>query len=141
MKRILDLLLSIVASIMFFVPLFLLAVLVKITSNGPALYWSDQVGRDNRIFSMPKLRTVRIDTPRPALFNQENLIDMRTEEGGHLIRPGPTGWAQLKGRGELPITHKVQLDAYYLHHQSLIFDVKVILFTVLKVIRRDGIQH
>jgi O-antigen biosynthesis protein WbqP len=186
MKRVLDLLLAVIASVIFFIPLCLLAVLVKTTSKGPVLYWSDRVGRHNRIFSMPKLRTMRVDTPvvathllsdphkfltpvggflrkssldeipqlwcivrgdmsivgpRPALFNQYNLIDMRTDQGVHLIRPGLTGWAQVNGRDELPLPEKVKLDSDYVRHQSLGFDLKVILLTVLKVVRRDGIVH
>jgi O-antigen biosynthesis protein WbqP len=186
MKRVLDLLLAVIASVIFFIPLCLLAVLVKVTSKGPVFYWSDRVGRGNRIFSMPKLRTMRVDTPvvathlltdpekfltpvggflrkssldeipqlwcivrgdmsvvgpRPALFNQQNLIDMRTDQGVHMIRPGLTGWAQINGRDELPLPEKVKLDSDYLRRQSLGFDLKVIMLTVLKVVRRDGIVH
>jgi O-antigen biosynthesis protein WbqP len=186
MKRFLDLFLGLVASVVFIVPLLICAILVKLTSRGPALYWSNRVGRNNVIFSMPKLRTMRVDTevvathllqnpdqcltpiggflrrtsldelpqlwcilrgdmsivgPRPALFNQHNLIDMRTEKGVHVIRPGLTGWAQINGRDELLIPEKVELDLYYLRRQSLGFDLKVILLTCLKVVRRDGIAH
>jgi O-antigen biosynthesis protein WbqP len=186
MKRVLDLLLAVIASVIFFIPLCLLAVLVKVTSKGPVFYWSDRVGRGNRIFSMPKLRTMRVDTPvvathlltdpekfltpvggflrkssldeipqlwcivrgdmsvvgpRPALFNQQNLIDMRTDQGVHMIRPGLTGWAQINGRDELPLPEKVKLDSDYLRRQSLGFDLKVIMLTALKVLRRDGIVH
>jgi O-antigen biosynthesis protein WbqP len=185
-KRSLDLLLGLVASIVFIVPLLIMALLVKLTSKGPALYWSNRVGRNNVIFSMPKLRTMRVGTevvathllqnpdqcltpiggflrkssldelpqlwcvlrgdmsvvgPRPALFNQQNLIQLRTEKGVHVIRPGLTGWAQINGRDELPISEKVELDLYYLRHQSLAFEVKIILLTFLKVVRRDGITH
>jgi O-antigen biosynthesis protein WbqP len=186
MKRFLDLLLGLVASAVFIVPLLFVALLVKLTSKGPALYWSNRVGRNNVIFAMPKLRTMRVDTPvvathllqkpdqfltpiggflrkssldelpqlwcilrgdmsfvgpRPALFNQQNLINMRTEKGVHMIRPGLTGWAQINGRDELPIPKKVELDLYYLHRQSFALDMKVILLTFLKVVRRDGITH
>lgn len=186
MKRFLDLFLGLVASVVFIVPLLMAALLVKLTSKGPALYWSNRVGRNNVIFSMPKLRTMQVDTqvvathllqnpdqyltpiggflrkssldelpqlwcilrgdmsvvgPRPALFNQQNLIEMRTEKGIHVIRPGLTGWAQINGRDELPIPKKVELDLYYLRRQSLAFDMKVILLTCLKVVRRDGITH
>jgi O-antigen biosynthesis protein WbqP len=185
-KRSLDLLLGLAASIVFIVPLLIMALLVKLTSKGPALYWSNRVGRHNVIFSMPKLRTMRVGTevvathllqnpdqcltpiggflrkssldelpqlwcvlrgdmsvvgPRPALFNQQNLIQLRTEKGVHVIRPGLTGWAQINGRDELPIPEKVELDLYYLRHQSLAFEVKIILLTFLKVVRRDGITH
>ena len=186
MKRVLDLTLALIASIIFLIPMIALALLVKLTSKGPVLYWSDRVGRHNRIFSMPKLRTMRVDTPvvathllkdpvqfltpiggflrkssldeipqlwcivrgemslvgpRPALFNQQNLIDMRTAHGVHEMRPGLTGWAQVNGRDELPLPEKVKLDVYYVQRQSLGLDLKVILLTVLKVLRRDGIVH
>ena len=186
MKRLIDLCLGLGAAAVFMVPFVLLAVLIKLTSKGPVLYWSDRVGQGNRIFSMPKLRTMRTDTPvvathlltdphrfltpiggflrkssldelpqlwcivkgemsvvgpRPALFNQHNLIELRTEQGVHTMRPGLTGWAQINGRDELPIPEKVKLDADYLHLQSLWFDAKVILLTFLKVVRRDGIVH
>jgi len=186
MKRFFDFLLGLVAAVIFFVPFLFLVLLVRLTSPGPALYWSNRVGRHNRLFSMPKLRTMRVDTPvvathllnnpdqfltpvggflrkssldeipqlwcilrgdmsvvgpRPALFNQQNLIDMRTEKGVHEIRPGLTGWAQINGRDELPLNEKVKLDIDYLHRQSLAFDAKVIFLTLWKVIRRDGIVH
>lgn len=185
-KRFFDLFLGLLASIVFIVPLIIVALLVRLTSKGPALYWSNRVGRNNIIFSMPKLRTMRMGTqvvathllqnpdqcltpiggflrkssldelpqlwcilrgemsvvgPRPALFNQDNLIQLRTEKGVHVIRPGLTGWAQINGRDELPIPEKVELDAYYLRRQSLAFDVKIIFLTILKVVRRDGITH
>lgn len=186
MKRVLDLFLGLFAAGVFLIPLCLLALLVKLTSKGPVLYWSDRVGRGNRIFSMPKLRTMRVDTPvvathlltnpqqfltpiggflrkssldelpqlwcilrgdmsvvgpRPALFNQHNLIELRTKQGVHKVRPGLTGWAQINGRDELPIPEKVKLDVDYVHMQSIAFDIKVILLTFLKVVRRDGIVH
>lgn len=186
MKRVLDLTLALLASAVFLLPLLVLAVMVKLTSKGPVLYWSNRVGRDNRIFLMPKLRTMRVDTPvvathlltdpalfltpiggflrkssldelpqlwcilrgdmsvvgpRPALFNQHDLISLRTEKGVHLIRPGLTGWAQINGRDELPIPEKVMLDLKYVQRQSLAFDLKIILLTCVKVLRRDGIVH
>jgi len=79
--------------------------------------------------------------PRPALYNQYNLIEMRTERGIHLMRPGLTGWAQINGRDELPLPEKVRLDADYLQRQSLGFDLRVIVLTVVKVLYRDGITH
>jgi O-antigen biosynthesis protein WbqP len=186
MKRALDLTLALIATIIFFLPFCVLAVLVKLTSPGPVLYWSDRVGRHNRIFSMPKLRTMRVDTPvvathlltnpeqflspiggflrkssldeipqlwcilcgdmsvvgpRPALFNQYNLIELRTNCDVHLVRPGLTGWAQVNGRDELAIADKVKYDHDYMSRQSLAFDVKVIFLTMLKVLRRDGVVH
>jgi len=186
MKRAIDLFLGLSAMLIFAIPFCILAVIVKCTSKGPVLYWSDRVGRDNKLFSMPKLRTMLVDTPvvathlltnpdqflspvggflrkssldeipqlwsivrgdmsvvgpRPALFNQDNLIEMRTKVGVHTVRPGLTGWAQINGRDELPLVEKVKLDVDYLQRQSLAFDMKVIFLTFLKVIRRDGITH
>lgn len=186
MKRLLDLLLGLSAALVFLLPFLVLALLVKLTSRGPALYWSHRVGRRNRLFSMPKLRTMRTDTPvvathllddpksfltpiggflrkssldelpqlwcilrgdmsvvgpRPALYNQHDLISMRTAEGVHTIRPGLTGLAQVNGRDELPLPEKVKLDASYLQQQSIGLDIKIIAMTALKVLRRDGIVH
>ncbi len=186
LKRAFDVLLASMASVILLLPLLVAVLWVKLTSAGPALYWSDRVGRHNVIFSMPKLRTMRVGTqvvathllqnpgqcltpiggflrrssldelpqlwcilrgdmsivgPRPALFNQQNLIQMRTDVGIDALRPGLTGWAQINGRDELAIPDKVQLDLYYLHHQSMALDLKIILRTFLKVLRRDGISH
>jgi O-antigen biosynthesis protein WbqP len=186
LKRTFDLLLVILIGIFLFVPLLLLAITVRITSTGPVLYWSDRVGRNNKIFKMPKFRSMQVGTPivathllgnpdayltsigsflrkssldelpqlwsifrgdmsfvgpRPALFNQQDLIELRTESGVHELLPGLTGWAQVNGRDELPIPRKVALDIEYLHHQSLRLDVKIILLTALKVLRRDNVSH
>jgi O-antigen biosynthesis protein WbqP len=168
-------------------PLFLiLALLIKITSKGPVLYWSDRVGRINRLFRMPKLRSMRIDTPqvathlladptfyltpignflrqtsfdelpqlftilvgdqsfvgpRPALFNQDDLITLRTERGIHQLVPGLTGWAQVNGRDELPIPVKVELDREYLDRQSFAFDFQILWMTAFQVLRREGVHH
>lgn len=168
------------------VPVICVAILVRLTSKGPTLYWSDRVGRDNILFKMPKFRSMQIGTPvlathllnnpddyltpigsflrkssldelpqlwsivkgdmsfvgpRPALFNQADLIELRTRCGVHRLMPGLTGWAQINGRDELPIPDKVALDAEYLHRQSLWLDIKIIFLTALRVIRRDGIVH
>jgi len=185
MKKIFDLLFSLCLIIVLSVPIFIIAVLIRLTSRGPALYWSDRVGVDNKIFKMPKFRTMRIDTPavathllkdpdvyltplyflrktsldelpqlwsvlkgdmsfvgpRPALFNQEDLIALRTEKGVHRLIPGITGWAQVNGRDDLPIPVKVKFDAYYLEHQSLFLDMKILFLTLLKVLRREGVTH
>jgi O-antigen biosynthesis protein WbqP len=186
MKRIFDLVLATVAGIFLLAPVLLVAILVRLTSKGPALYWSDRVGRHNKIFKMPKFRTMRVDTPtvathllsdpkqfltpvgsflrkssldelpqlwsiikgdmsfvgpRPALFNQEDLIALRTRYGVDKLLPGLTGWAQINGRDELPIPDKVKLDVDYLNNQSFWLDLKIIFLTFLKVLRRDGIQH
>jgi O-antigen biosynthesis protein WbqP len=186
MKRIFDLVMAGLAGIFLLVPVLLLAVLVRLTSTGPVLYWSDRVGRNNRIFKMPKFRSMRIGTPsvathllnnpdtyltpigsflrknsldelpqlwsilkgdmsfvgpRPALFNQHDLIELRTRIGVHKLLPGLTGWAQINGRDELPIPDKVKLDLDYMNQQSFWLDIKIVFLTFLKVIRRDGVTH
>jgi len=185
-KRLFDFAVAVVATLFLLVPILIMAVAVRLTSPGPALYWSDRVGRHNRIFKMPKFRSMRIDTPavathllqnpeqwltsigsflrkssldelpqlwsilkgdmsfvgpRPALFNQVDLIEQRTEKGVHELLPGLTGWAQVNGRDELPIPLKVELDAEYLKRRSLLFDLKVLWMTALKVLARDGVSH
>lgn len=186
MKRIFDICLAVVASLVLLLPIGLLALLVRLTSNGPALYWSDRVGRDNRVFRMPKFRSMRLDTPavathllqdpntyltpmgaflrktsldelpqlwcilkgdmsfvgpRPALFNQDDLIELRTQHGVHRVVPGLTGWAQVNGRDELPIPDKVELDREYLRRRSFWFDLQIVLMTAWRVLRRDGVSH
>lgn len=186
MKRFFDLLLSLAAAVVLALPVLVVALLVRMTSSGPALYWSDRVGRNNRIFRMPKFRSMRVGTPavathllvdakahltpigsflrkssldelpqlwsilvgdmsfvgpRPALFNQHDLIELRTQLGVHALVPGLTGWAQINGRDELPIPDKVKLDVEYLQRQSLWFDIRILWLTFVKVIRRDGITH
>jgi O-antigen biosynthesis protein WbqP len=185
-KRQTDLALVLLAGIMLLIPGLIVALLVRFTSIGPILYWSDRVGENNCIFKMPKFRSMRIDTPavathllqdpkayltpiggflrktsldeipqlwsilkgdmsfvgpRPALFNQEDLITLRTRRAVHLIPPGLTGWAQINGRDELPIPQKVALDAEYLQRQSFWFDLKIIWLTAIKVIRSEGVTH
>lgn len=186
MKRLFDLLLGLLALAVLLLPLLLVALLVRFTSPGPVLYWSDRVGRHNRIFKMPKFRSMRVGTPavathlltdpkayltpvgsflrkssldelpqlwsilkgdmsfvgpRPALYNQDDLIALRTEAGVHELVPGLTGWAQVNGRDELPIPQKVALDAEYLRRRSLAFDCHIIWLTFLKVVQRDGVSH
>ncbi|NCP55087.1 MAG: UDP-phosphate galactose phosphotransferase [Comamonadaceae bacterium CG2_30_57_122] len=186
MKRLFDLILAVLAGCVLLVPVLVVAVLVRLTSKGPALYWSDRVGRNNAIFKMPKFRSMRVGTPavathlladakshltpigsflrkssldelpqlwsilagnmsfvgpRPALFNQHDLIELRTQQGVHALVPGLTGWAQVNGRDELPIPDKVKLDAEYLHRQSLWFDIQILWLTLVKVLRRDGVSH
>lgn len=186
MKRLLDIIL-----VLFTAPVFLLlalgvAVLIRLTSPGPVLYWSDRIGRNNKIFRMPKFRSMSIDTPalashlisdpqayltpagsflrkssldelpqlwsilkgdmsfvgpRPALFNQNDLIALRTEFGVHELVPGLTGWAQVNGRDELPIPEKVKLDTEYLHRRSLVFDLKILGMTIIKVLSKSGVSH
>lgn len=186
MKPIVDLLLAVVALVILLIPICLVALVVKLTSNGPIIYWSERVGRNNHIFSMPKFRTMKVNTPavathllsnpdhyltpvgsflrkssldelpqlwsilrgdmswvgpRPALFNQDDLITLRTERQVHSLTPGLTGWAQINGRDELPIPEKVDLDVFYLTHRSLMLDIKILMLTLLKVLKRDGVSH
>lgn len=189
MKRLFDIVLTSVGASLLSPLILFTFLLVKLTSPGPALYWSQRVGRNNQLFSMPKFRSMRVGTPqlathlmnqqanptqfltpvgsfirktsldelpqlwsvltgemsivgpRPALFNQDDLIALRTQLGVHSLAPGITGWAQVNGRDEIPIPQKVALDAYYLAHQSLWLDLKIIVLTIIKVVRRDNITH
>jgi len=186
MKRVFDIFLGCLAALILFVPVLLVAIAVRSTSTGPALYWSDRVGRNNVIFKMPKFRSMRVETPavashlladarshltpigsflrkssldelpqlwsilkgdmsfvgpRPALFNQQDLIALRTQLGVHNLMPGLTGWAQINGRDELPIFDKVKLDSDYLVRKSFAFDIYILMLTILKVLKRDGISH
>jgi len=185
-KRIFDFVMAVILSGIFAVPMLLIALLVKKSSEGPILYWSERVGLQNGIFRMPKFRTMRIDTPavathllknpdeyltpvgsflrkfsldelpqlwsilkgdmsfvgpRPALFNQDDLIRLRTLKGVHEIVPGITGWAQVNGRDDLPIPKKVEYDSYYLDKKSFFFDMKILYMTILKVIKAEGVRH
>ena len=186
MKRLFDLTLAAVAALILVLPCTVVALLVKLTSQGPILYWSDRVGRNNKVFKMPKFRSMRVGTPavathlladpkshltpigsflrkssldelpqlwsiivgdmsfvgpRPALYNQDDLIALRTEYGVHTLLPGLTGWAQINGRDELPIPQKVLLDREYKARQSFGFDAKIIFLTGKRVIMRDDVSH
>ena len=186
MKRIFDLAMAGFLLCFLSVPILIVGLMVKLTSKGPALYWSNRVGINNRIFRMPKFRSMHIDTPavathlmenpdayltpigsflrkfsldelsqlysvlkgdmsfvgpRPALFNQHDLIELRTKKGIHNITPGLTGWAQINGRDELPIPVKVDLDYYYLKNRSFMFDMKIILITFFNILTSKGIKH
>ena len=186
MKRSTDFCMALILSLVCAVPCLLIALVIRLTSPGPALYWSDRVGRKNAIFRMPKFRTMRIDTPavathllgdpdrfltpvgsflrkssldelpqlwsilrgdmsfvgpRPALFNQHDLVALRTECHVDELLPGLTGWAQVNGRDELAIPDKVKLDAEYLAKRSWWFDLKILFLTFVKVVRREGVTH
>ncbi len=186
MKRLFDLFLAIMASFLLFLPICLIMILVKMTSKGPILYWSNRVGVKNVIFRMPKFRSMKADTPtvathlladpngvltpignflrkssldelpqlwsilkgdmsfvgpRPALYNQDDLIALRTEKEVHNVLPGLTGWAQVNGRDELPIPDKVELDTEYVNRKSFMFDLYILWLTFIKVVRRDGVSH
>ena len=186
MKRIIDILLSVGILIILLLPILLIALLVRFTSNGKTLYWSDRVGKNGVLFRMPKFRTMQVDTPtvathlmtnphaflspigvflrrlsldelpqlfsvlkgdmsfvgpRPALFNQDDLIALRTEKGVDKLLPGITGWAQVNGRDELSISDKVDLDIEYLRRRSFFFDIKILWMTFSKIMERDGVSH
>jgi O-antigen biosynthesis protein WbqP len=186
MKRLFDSLLVVVVIILLLVPIILTVIAVRITSEGGVLYWSDRVGKNNKIFKMPKFRSMLVDTPavathllgnpdsylspiggflrrssldelpqlfsvlkgdmsfvgpRPALYNQDDLIALRSKKGVDKLLPGITGWAQVNGRDELSIPDKVALDAEYLDRQSFWFDMNILWMTFLKVMKRDGVSH
>jgi O-antigen biosynthesis protein WbqP len=186
MKRLFDIVLALIAACLLIVPIVVVAVLVKLTSKGPPLYWSDRVGMHNTIFKMPKFRSMKVETPemathlmktpvtyhspiggllrrssldelpqlwsilkgdmsfvgpRPALFNQDDLIALRADKGVVNLMPGLTGWAQVNGRDTLPIPEKVALDVEYMQRQSLWFDMRILWLTFLKVLGQDGITH
>jgi O-antigen biosynthesis protein WbqP len=186
MKRLFDVVFAVILLLILLIPMILIAIVVKVTSVGRVLYWSERVGKNNIIFKMPKFRSMIVDTPalathllrnpqsnltpignflrkysldefpqlwsilkgdmsfvgpRPALFNQDDLIKLRLVQGVDKISPGLTGWAQINGRDELPIPEKVKMDAEYLQRQSFLFDLKILWLTFLKVIKKDGISH
>ena len=185
-KRFFDIVCSLLALVVLSIPLFIISILIKMSSKGPIIHWSKRIGINNSIFKMAKFRTMRIDTPqvathllknpdayvtpighflrkysldelpqllnilkgdisivgpRPALFNQDDLRELRTQKGIHVLKPGLTGWAQVNGRDELPIPVKVEYDEYYLYHRSLLFDLKIIFLTLFQVIKADGVTH
>jgi len=186
MKRLFDIVFSIILLVILLMPMILIAIAIKASSGGNILYWSDRIGRDNVVFKMPKFRSMLINTPamathllknpksaltpigsllrkysldefpqlwsiikgdmsfvgpRPALFNQEDLISLRSTQGVDKILPGLTGWAQINGRDELSIVEKVKMDTEYLERRSFFFDLKILWLTFLKIVRKDGISH
>ena len=186
MKRLFDVIIAVFLLILLLIPMIVVSILIKLTSRGPVLYWSERVGRNNANFRMPKFRSMRIDTPpvathlldepdkyittvgrfirktsldelpqilsvlkgdmsfvgpRPALFNQDDLVALRTSKGIHTLIPGITGWAQINGRDELPIPIKVDYDLYYMQHRSLMFDLKILVMTLSNVIIGKGVTH
>ena len=186
MKRLFDLILSTILIFSLLVPMLFISLLIRLTSKGPVLYWSDRVGLDNSIYKMPKFRSMKVDTPemathlmlnpekflspiggflrrssldelpqlisilkgdmsfvgpRPALFNQDDLIALRLEKGLDKLLPGLTGWAQVNGRDELSISDKVAFEVEYMQNQSFWFDLKILWLTFLKVINKKGVSH
>lgn len=185
-KRFFDIVLSILGLSILLLPMAIIALIIKLTSRGPAIHFSKRVGKNNKLFLMPKFRSMFVETPqvathllkntdsfvtpvgrfirktsldelpqlfsvikgdmslvgpRPALFNQDDLVQLRTEKGVDQLRPGVTGWAQINGRDDLPIPIKVNFDFEYLNQMSLLFDFKILFLTVFKVLKSDGIKH
>nr|WP_293624461.1 MULTISPECIES: sugar transferase [unclassified Polynucleobacter] len=187
MKRVFDVVLALLCIFVFIVPIALIWIIIPQLSKGPALYWSPRVGRNGAIFSMPKFRSMKMNTPvvgsdilaaqaenylipggsilrrssldelpqlwsiligdmsfvgpRPALFNQDDLIRERVALGIDSLRPGLTGWAQVNGRDEISLAQKIQFDAEYLERQSFGFDLYILWLTFLKVVRSEGVSH
>lgn len=186
MKRLFDVITAILLLIFLSIPMLVISIMIKMTSRGPVLYWSDRVGRNNDLFRMPKFRSMRTDTPpvathlladpdryittvgrfirktsldelpqifsvlkgdmsfvgpRPALFNQDDLVALRTSKNIHTLVPGITGWAQINGRDELPIPIKVDYDLHYLKNRSFILDLKILMLTLFNVIAGKGVTH
>ncbi len=186
MNRFFNLVLVAFSLLILLLPIVLVSITVYFSSKGSVLYWSDRVGKNNKVFKMPKFRTMLVGTPvvathllgnpdncltpiggflrktsldelpqiwsvimgsmslvgpRPALFNQEDLIELRKQNGVDKLLPGVTGWAQVNGRDELSISDKVALDAEYLNRQSFAMDVKILWMTLSKVVKRDGVSH
>jgi O-antigen biosynthesis protein WbqP len=186
MKRLFDFCLAIILLMILFLPMLIISALIKLTSNGPSIYWSDRIGKNNKVFKMPKFRTMRLNTPdlashlmndpdvyispiggflrsssldelpqifsvlkgnmsfvgpRPALFNQNDLIALRTDKGIENLFPGITGWAQINGRDDLSINEKVKLDVEYLERKSFLFDMQILFKTFLRVINQKGVSH
>ncbi len=185
-KRVFDVTLSLILLLTSAIPMLVIAILIKMTSRGPIVHWSKRIGRENKIFLMPKFRSMKINTPqiathlvsdpkqfltpighflrkssldelpqlfsvlkgdmsfvgpRPALFNQDDLVELRSKRQIHILRPGITGWAQINGRDELPIPVKVDFDEYYLKNQCFILDLKIIILTFFRVFRAQGVSH
>lgn len=186
MKRLFDIVVALIIFGLLFVPMVIIAAMIRVTSRGPVLFWSDRVGKNNKIFRMPKFRTMHTDTPdvathllkdpdeyltpvgpflrkysldefpqiwsvltgdmsivgpRPALYNQDDLIELRTNKGIHQIVPGITGWAQVNGRDILTIPVKVDYDEHYMLNRSFFFDLKILWMTFLKVVSSEGVRH
>lgn len=185
-KRAFDVCAALLLAVVLSPLLLAVYLMVRWTSPGPGLYWSDRVGANNAVFRMPKFRSMRTDTPqlathllsdsqsyltpvgsflrrssldelpqlwsilrgdlsfvgpRPALFNQDDLIALRTELGIHRLTPGLTGWAQVNGRDDLSIPVKVQFDREYMERRSFWFDLYILWRTAVKSVRGEGVHH
>ena len=186
MKPLFDILICFLLIVLLLIPVVIIVFAIRFTSKGPAIYWSERVGKENIIFRMPKFRTMKLDTPpiathlmkepekfispiggflrrysideipqiysiikgdmslvgpRPALFNQHDLIELRIDKKLDNLLPGITGWAQINGRDDLSIPSKVELDVEYMHKKSLYFDIKILWLTLLSIFKNSGIKH
>ena len=186
MRDLIDFMFAIILFILLLPLMIIISLLIKMSSNGPVIFWSDRVGKNNKLFTMPKFRTMIIETPdvathllnnpvsyyspvgsflrktsldeipqlfsiikgdmrfigpRPALYNQDDLIKLRSEKGIDSIKPGITGWAQVNGRDNISIREKVLLDEEYLKSLSLWKDIRIIFMTILKVLSKESIKH
>ena len=186
MKRLFDIIITVIFFILFLIPMIFIVVAIKITSPGPLFFWSDRIGQRNLVFKMPKFRTMLIETPliathlmqspekylspvgkilrrssldeipqlwcvfkgdmsligpRPALFNQYDLINLRKTYAIDQILPGITGWAQVNGRDLNSFERKVSLDFYYLKNRSIFLDIKIIIKTFIVIFFRKDIKH
>lgn len=185
-RKVYDWVSALILLVVLAIPMLVIAVLVKLTSQGPVLHWSDRIGKDNMVYKMPKFRSMRFDAPtlathllenplqyltpfgrflrrfsldelpqlwsvlkgdmsfigpRPALYNQDDLIELRTKKGVHRLVPGITGWAQVNGRDNLSVSEKVAYDEFYMKNKSLFLDLKILYMTLFKVIKSEGVQH
>ena len=184
-KRMIDIVLAALALIILLIPMLIIAIVIKISSKGPVLFWQKRVGKGKNTFMMPKFRSMYTDTPaqmpthlledparwitpagkilrktsldelpqiisilrghmsivgpRPALWNQDDLIAERDKYGANDIRPGLTGWAQINGRDELPVDVKAQFDGEYVEKMSFAFDCKCFFGTIGKVLKHEGV--
>lgn len=182
MKRLIDIVLALIGFVLLLVPMMVVAALVKLTSKGPVIYWSQRVGKDGQLFWLPKFRSMQFNTPhakrrldsgdtltpigrfirnysldelpqlwpilkgemsfvgpRPILPIESDFLAMRACRGVHRAKPGLTGWAQINGRDEITPSQKLELDVHYIEHQSLLFDLKIILLTIPRVISKAGV--
>ncbi|MBV1817961.1 sugar transferase [Clostridium cochlearium] len=184
MRRLFDVLISLLLLILLSPLLILIAIIIKLTSKGPILFTQMRIGKDNELYKFYKFRTMKVETPnvatdklkdaksyitpvgkvlrktsldelpqlfniikgdmtfvgpRPALYNQYNLKELRTKAGVHKLLPGVTGWAQINGRDHNNDYQKTELDRYYLHNKSFVFDIKIIILTAFKVLRSEGV--
>ena len=186
LNRILDIFICLLVLPVIILVLIVIYLLICRKLDGPFFYWSKRVGQNNLEFLMPKIRTMKINTPqlathllekpdqhllefgpflrktsldevpqfllllivkmtlvgpRPALYNQDDLIKLRTKNGIHLLKPGITGWAQINGRDNITIQEKVNLEIFYIKNRSIFFDLKILLFTIISIFNSRNVTH